>query len=95
MSLSIRQTTASTGENLYWPTGTPRGGIVCLYGSEGGLAGWNDLHCALFAAHGFAALSRNYTQNAQWLTHPDIDDVPLEGTQRALAAMRTELAPFG
>jgi hypothetical protein len=95
MSLSIRQTTASTGENLYWPTGTPRGGIVCLHGSEGGLAGWNDLHCALFAAHGFAALSRNYTQNAQWLTHPDIDDVPLEGTQRALAAMRTELAPFG
>lgn len=95
MSLSIQQTTASTGETVYWPSGPPRGGIVCLHGSEGGLAGWNHLHCALFAAHGFAALSRNYTQNAQWLTPPDIDDVPLEGTQSALAAMQTELAPFG
>lgn len=95
MPLSIRQTAASTGENIYWPADTPRGGIVCLHGSEGGWAGWNDLYCALFAANGFAALSRNYTQNAQWLTHPDIDDVPLEGTQRALAAMRAEMAPFG
>jgi hypothetical protein len=95
MAPSIRQTAASTRENMYWPSDTPRGGIVCLHGSEGGWAGWNDLHCALFAAHGFAALSRNYTQNAQWLTHPDIDDVPLEGTQTALAAMRMEMAPFG
>ena len=95
MRLSIRQTAASTGENMYWPSGHPRGGIVCLHGSEGGWAGWNDLYCALFAANGFAALSRNYTQNAQWLTHPDIDDVPLEGTQAALAAMRAEMVPFG
>ncbi len=95
MPLSIRQTAASTRENMYWPSSTPRGGIVCLHGSEGGWAGWNDLYCALFAANGFAALSRNYTQNAQWLTHPDIDDVPLEGTQTALAAMRAEMTPFG
>lgn len=95
MPLSIRQSMASTRENIYWPAGRPRGGIVCLHGSEGGWAGWNDLHCALFAANGFAALSRNYTQNARWLTHPDIDDVPLEGTQAALAAMRQELAPLG
>lgn len=95
MPISVRQTAASTRENMYWPSGTPRGGIVCLHGSEGGWAGWNDLYCALFAANGFAALSRNYTRNAQWLTHPDIDDVPLEGTQMALAAMRAEMAPFG
>lgn len=95
MPLAIRQTAASTRENMYWPSGTPRGGIVCLHGSEGGWAGWNDLYCALFAANGFAALSRNYTQNAQWLTHPDIDDVPLEGTHTALAAMRAEMTPFG
>ena len=95
MPLSIRQTVASTGETIYWPTDAPHGGIVCLHGSEGGWAGWNDLYCALFAAHGFAALSRNYTRKAQWLTHPDIDDVPLEGTETALAAMRTEMAPFG
>jgi acetyl esterase/lipase len=80
---------------MYWPPGTPRGGIVCLHGSEGGWAGWNDLTCALFAANGFAALSRNYSQNAQWLTHPNINDVPLEGTQMALAAMQAEMAAFG
>jgi hypothetical protein len=95
MSLSIRQTSASTGENMYWPPGTPRGGIVCLHGSEGGWAGWNDMYCALFAAHGFAALSRNYTKVMQWPTPPDIDDVPLEGTVGALNTMRAEMAPFG
>lgn len=95
MPITIRQTAASTGETIFWPSGAPRGGIVCLHGSEGGWAGWNDLCCALFAANGFAALSRNYTRNFQWLTHPDIDDVPLEGTQRALAAMRAEMKPFG
>ncbi len=92
---SIRQSAASTRENIYWPAGTPKGGVVCLHGSEGGWAGWNDLYCALFAAHGFAALARNYTQNARWLTHPDIDDVPLEGTQASFAALRQELAPYG
>ena len=95
MPLSIRQSAASTRENMYWPAGTPKGGIVCLHGSEGGWAGWNDLYCALFAANGFVALSRNYSQNARWLTHPDIDDVRLEGTQAALAAMRAEVASFG
>ena len=95
MSLSIRQTASSTGENMYWPASTPKGGIVCLHGSEGGWAGWNDLYCALLAAHGFVALSCNYTQNARWLTHPDIDDVPLEGTEAALSAMRQDVAPYG
>jgi len=95
MALSIRQSAASTRENIYWPAGNPKGGVVCLHGSEGGWAGWNDLYCALFAANGFAALARNYTQNARWLTHPDIDDVPLEGTEAALKALRHELAPYG
>lgn len=95
MPLSVRQSVASTRENLYWPSGELKGGIVCLHGSEGGWAGWNDLTCALFAANGFAALSHNYTLNARWPVHPDIDDVPLESTQLALAAMRQELAPFG
>ena len=94
MPLSIRQSAASTGENLYWPKGDLKGGIVCLHGSEGGWAGWNDLRCALFAADGFVALSHNYTLNARWPSHPDIDDIPLESTQAALAAMRQELEPF-
>ena len=56
---------------------------------------WNDLTCALFAAHGFVALSHNCTIDARWLVHPDIDDVPLESTRAALASMREEIAPFG
>lgn len=95
MVLAIRQSVSSTREVIYWPGGRPpRGGVVCLHGSEGGLAGWNDLNCALLAANGFAALARNYTRNARWLTHPDIDGVPLDGTEAALAALRQELAPF-
>ena len=95
MTSPIRQSVASTHETLYWPAGQPRGGVVCLHGSEGGWAGWNDLYCALFAAHGFAALSRNYTEVAHWPMPPDIDDVPLEGTVLSLDAMRAEMAPFG
>ena len=91
----IRQSVASTREKIYWPVGKPRGGIVCLHGSEGGWAGWNDLYCALFAANGFAALSRNYTKVVHWPMPPDIDDIPLEGTVLALDAMRAEMAPFG
>ena len=95
MFSSIRQSASSTGENMYWPPGTPRGGIVCLHGSEGGWAGWNDLYCALFAAHGFTAVSHNYTKVMHWPMPPDIDDVPLESTVGALEAMQAEMAPFG
>lgn len=91
MASAIHQTTAATGETIYWPAGEPKGGIVCLHGSEGGWAGWNDLQCALFAANGFAALSRNYSQDSGWLVQPAIDNVPLEGTATALAALREAL----
>lgn len=96
MPLAIRHSVSPSLENVYWPgTGRLRGGVVCLHGSDGGWAGWNDLTCALFAAHGFVALAHNYTRNARWLTHPDIDDVPLDETEAALIALRTELAPHG
>jgi acetyl esterase/lipase len=95
MALAIRQSVSSTGEVIYWPGNSPpRGGVVCLHGSNGGVAGWNNLKCALLAANGFATLARNYSQNTRWLTHPDIDDVPLDGTEAALMALKQELAPF-
>ena len=53
MPLFIRQSAASIRKNMYWPASTPKGGIVCLHGNEGGWAGWNDLYCALFAANRF------------------------------------------
>ncbi len=93
MAISVRQSRSSTGAVIYWPgNNPPRGGVVCLHGSEGGFAGWNDLNCALLAANGFAALAHNYTQNARYLTHPDIDNVPLDGTEAALACLQEELA---
>jgi pimeloyl-ACP methyl ester carboxylesterase len=95
MALTVRQSVSSTQDAIYWPGNGPlRGGVVCLHGSEGGFAGWNDLNCALLAANGFAALAHNYTRTTPWLTHPDIDDVPLEGTETALMALREELGPY-
>ncbi len=87
---------SATGANLYWPgEGRPRGGVVCLHGSEGGSAGWNDLNGALFAANGFVALVHDYTPNARWLTHPDIDSAPLDPTEAALRELRRELDTIG
>jgi pimeloyl-ACP methyl ester carboxylesterase len=96
MALLIRQSVSSSGETIYWPeVETLRGGIVCLHGSEGGRAGWNELNCVIFAAHGFAALAHNYSQSTRWLMHPDIENVPLDSTEAALAALRAELADYG
>lgn len=96
MSPAIRQSRSSTGTVIYWPGDTPpRGGVVCLHGSEGGFAGWNHLTCAVLAANGFAAMAHNYSRNFRYLTHPDIDDVPLDGTEAALLSMQTEMLPYG
>ncbi len=95
MTVSVRQSSSATGAVIYWPAGKAlRGGVVCLHGTEGGFAGWNDLKCALLAANGFAAMAHSYTRNARYLTHPDIDDVPLEATEAALLCMREQLAPY-
>jgi acetyl esterase/lipase len=95
MTPSIRQSASPAGDTVYWPQGRPpRGGVVCLHGSEGGFAGWNDLNCALLAANGFVALAHNYSRSADWLVHPDIDDVPLEGAETAMLYLKAELAPY-
>jgi len=95
MMLSVRQSSSATGATIYWPADKPLlGGVVCLRGSEGGFAGWNDLNCALLAANGFVAMAQNYTRNAHYLTQPDIDDVPLEGTETALLCLRKQLPAY-
>ena len=96
MGLAVHCGVSATGATLYWPGERPlRGGVVCLHGSEGGSAGWNDLNGALFAANGFVALVHDYTPGARWLTHPDIDAAPLDPTEAALIWLRKELAPYG
>ena len=95
MTLAVRYGVSATGASLYRPAQLPpRGGVVCLHGSEGGSAGWNDLNGALFAANGFVALVHDYTPNAGWSTRPKIDNAPLDPTEVALKVMRQELAPY-
>lgn len=96
MSIVIRQTYSDTDAIIYWPGGArPRGGIVCLHGSEGGSVGFNHIQCALFAAHGFAAMAQHYTENDEFMTRPDIHDVPLERVEAALLSMKQQMQPFG
>ena len=92
----IRQTVTAAGSVIYWPeTGSVRGGIVCLHGSEGGSTGWNHLTCALLAANGFVAMAHSYAANRPFFTFSDIDDIALEGTEAALVEMRAEMADHG
>jgi acetyl esterase/lipase len=96
MSLSIRRSLSNRGAIVYWPADrAPRGGVVCLHGSEGGFAGWNDLNCALFAAEGFCALAHNYSRGGDPFKQPDIDDTPLEGAADSLTDLRAEVGRFG
>jgi acetyl esterase/lipase len=66
-----------------------------LHGSEGGSVGFNHIHCALFAAHGFAAMAQHYTENNEFMTSPDIHDVPLDCIEAALLSMKQQMQPFG
>ena len=52
------------------------------------------MNCAPLAAHGFAALARNYARDQKpWTGIPDIDGAALDGTEDALEHLRGELAP--
>lgn len=94
MCIAIQQSISSTGERVYWPQGRPlKGGVVCLHGSDGGFAGWNDVNCALLAADGFVALAHSYSLAYRPGSTPDIDGAALDGTEAALAFLQRELAP--
>jgi pimeloyl-ACP methyl ester carboxylesterase len=90
---AIRQTRSAIGTVIYWPGDRePRGGVVCLHGSEGGHAGWNDFNCAMLAANGFAAMAYRYTQASPAQPSADIDDVALDGAEAALLCLRAALS---
>lgn len=96
MAPAIRLTRSSIESVIYWPgEREPKGGVVCLHGSEGGHAGWNDLSCAMLAANGFAAMAYRYTQRRPEEPSPDIDNVALDGAEAALANLRSEIGPTG
>lgn len=93
--MKLRRTLSATG-TVYWPADHPPiGGVVCLHGSEGGWAGWNDLTCAMLAANGFVALAHRYTGAGAYPGNLNIDDVPLEGAVSALEWLRGATAEWG
>lgn len=86
--MKLRRTNSPTG-TVYWPADkAPIGGVLCLHGSEGAWAGWNDLTCAMLAANGFVALAHRYNGAGAYPENLNIDDVPLEGAVGALEWLR-------
>ncbi|MEM6611696.1 MAG: hypothetical protein AAF652_05470 [Cyanobacteria bacterium P01_C01_bin.72] len=74
---------------IYQPANVvPKGGIVLLHGSEGGSAKWIGVIAVLLAANGFTTMPKPYNQADALLTRPDIKNIPLEGTEKALLHMR-------
>jgi dipeptidyl aminopeptidase/acylaminoacyl peptidase len=93
-TMKLRRTSSPSG-TVYWPADHPPiGGVVCLHGSEGARAGWNDLTCAMLAANGFAALAHGYNGKGAHPDHLNIDDVPLEGTVSALEWLKGATAEW-
>jgi pimeloyl-ACP methyl ester carboxylesterase len=95
MMLKIKLSSSPVGAVIYQPVDlNPKGGIVLLHGSEGGSAGKIDVIAVLLAAHGFWAMPKPYNKADALLTRPDIDNIPLEGTEEALVYMRDILTPY-
>ncbi|WP_337267610.1 alpha/beta hydrolase family protein [Oryzifoliimicrobium ureilyticus] len=97
MSLQVFQSYCYEADALvYWPATEPKGGIVCLHGSEGGSIMVHHIQAALFAANGFAAMAKSYTENdPEYYTRPDIIDVPLDVVEQALLEMKKLMAEYG
>jgi pimeloyl-ACP methyl ester carboxylesterase len=93
--LKIKLSSSPVGAVIYQPVDLePKGGIVLLHGSEGGSAGKIDVIAVLLAAHGFWAMPKPYNKADALLTRPDINNIPLEGTEEALVYMREIVTPY-
>ena len=82
------------GENglrglIFVPKGKPKGGVLVLGGSEGGIG--NPDVAAVLASHGFVALALAYF-NAEGL--PDsLENIPIEYFEKALSFLKSKLGP--
>lgn len=87
--LRVVQSDAPGLGHLYAPSGDgPFPAILLLHGSEGS-EGWIGHRCAaLFAASGFIALPMPYAVGGNHWIAGDIWNIPLEATERAMAALR-------
>jgi dipeptidyl aminopeptidase/acylaminoacyl peptidase len=74
----------------YGPSGQgPFPTVLILHGSEGGMSGWAHRNAVLLAAHGFLAYPHSYSIGGNSWNAGSIEDVPLDTTVEALAALRS------
>lgn len=87
--LSITRRLLPEFGTTYGPAGEgPFPGILILHGSEGGYSGWSHRIAVLLAAHGFLAYPHVYSQGGNAWNAGAIEEVPLDRTVEALAALR-------
>lgn len=74
---------------VYCPVGDgPFPALMILHGSEGGWSGWSHQTAVMFAAHGFIAFPFCYSTDGNAWNAGKIQDVSLDQSVTALAAVR-------
>jgi pimeloyl-ACP methyl ester carboxylesterase len=73
----------------YGPPGDgPFPTVMILHGSEGAWSGWAHRNAVIMAAHGFLAFPFGYSKGGNAWNAGNIQDVPLDRTVNAMAAIR-------
>lgn len=76
---------------VFIPKGKPKGGVLVLGGSEGGIG--NPDVAAVLASHGFVTLALAYF-NAEGLPE-SLENIPIEYFEKALSFLKSKLGPDG
>lgn len=89
MSLKIVRRLIPDWGTTYGPPGEgPFPAVMIFHGSEGALSGWSHRNAVLLAAHGFLAFPFGYSKGGNAWNAGSIEDVPLDRSVEALAALR-------
>lgn len=89
MSLNIVRRLIPDWGTTYGPPGEgPFPAVMIFHGSEGAWSGWSHRDAVLLAAHGFFAFPFGYSIGGNGWNAGSIEDVPLDRSVEALAALR-------
>ncbi|MEM8752608.1 MAG: acyl-CoA thioester hydrolase/BAAT C-terminal domain-containing protein [Pseudomonadota bacterium] len=91
----IRRLLPNWGTTYGRPDDDPRPAVLILHGSEGGMSGWSHRNAAIFAAAGFLAYPHAYSVGGNGWNAGAIEEVSLDRTVEALAALRAHPASTG